>query len=80
MASQESTAEFETEPLLFLDHALKAAGDAFWLPGRKLCLVDPAASKAVLRRGIFGPREAQVRIAWAGRKLLRALISRKEGR
>jgi cytochrome P450 len=90
LASRESTVEFENEPLLFLDHAIQFATDAFWLPGRKLCLVDPAASRAVLtnseglyedradffhtRRGIFGPREAQVRIARAGRALLRSYM------
>ena len=96
MASHGPTAEFETEPLLFLDHAVEAAGAAFWLPGRRLCLVDPAASKAVLangeglyedradffltRRGIFGPREAQVRIARAGRTLLRAYLDANASR
>jgi hypothetical protein len=82
--------DFEEEPLLFLDQAVHAAGDAFWLPRRRLCLADPEASKAVLtnseglyeeradffhtRRGIFGPREAQVRIARAGRTLLRTYL------
>jgi hypothetical protein len=96
LASQEPAVEFDQEPLLFLDRALKAARNAFWLPGRRLCLVEPAASKAVLanseglyedradffhtRRGIFGPREAQVRIARAGRTLLLAYLEANASR
>jgi len=90
LAAPESTVEFEDDPLRFLDQAVQHARDAFWLPGRRLCLVDPEASKAVLangeglyeehgdffhtRRGLFGPREAQVRIARAGRALLRDYV------
>ncbi len=96
MPSPEPTVEFDNEPLLFLDHALEAAAYAFWLPGRRLCVVDPAAARAVLtnseglyedradffhtRRGIFGPREAQVRIARAGRALLRAYLDANASR
>ncbi|HYH99189.1 cytochrome P450 [Hyalangium sp.] len=87
---REPTVEFAKDPLLFLDQAFPAAGDSLWLPGRQLCLSEPAASKAVLsnseglyedhadffysRRGAFGPREAQVRISRASRTLLRAYL------
>jgi hypothetical protein len=90
MAGRETAVEFEEEPLLFLDQALPAMSGAFWLREGRLCLVDPAASKAVLangeglyeeradffhtRRGLFGPRTAQVRIARASRALLRAWL------
>lgn len=96
MSSPESTVDFRDDPLGFLDEAVKSAREAFWLPGRRLCLVDAEASKAVLanseglyeehgdffhtRRGLFGPREAQVRIARAGRALLRDYLTARGGR
>ena len=90
MAERESTVQFDREPLRFLDEAFPAGGDAVWLPGRQLCLSDPAASREVLtngeglyedhsdffrtRRGTFGPRPVQVRIGREARALLRAHI------
>ncbi|HSG38516.1 MAG TPA: cytochrome P450 [Thermoanaerobaculia bacterium] len=88
MASQESRADFHRDPLQFLDQAFPAAGDAVWLPGRRLCLSEAEASRAVLvndedlyedhsdffhtRRGNFGPRSAQVEMGRSARTLLRA--------
>lgn len=77
--------------LTFLDRVYPSSGDAFWLPGRELWVADVAAARAVLsnsdglykehsdffgtRRGTFGPRSAQVRIASAGRALLSANLA-----
>src|SRR4051794_11636664 len=41
MTERESAVEFHRDPLLFLD--LPAARDAVWLPGRQLCVGEPAA-------------------------------------
>ena len=81
---------FHQDPLSFLDRAFPIEGDAFWLPGRQLCLAEPVAARAVLtndqgsyqdhsdffqsRHGTFGPRSAQVQIARASRELLRAHV------
>ncbi len=91
MAEQESVVQFRRDPLLFLDQAFPAAGDAIWLPGRQLCLADPAAARAVLtngeglyeehsdffhtRRGTFGPRSTQVQIGRSARALLNAYLA-----
>ena len=91
MQQRESGAQFHRDPLPFLDQKFQEAGDAFWLPGRQLCLSEPAAARAVLanadnryedhsdfyqtRRGTFGPRSAQVRIDRASRTLLRAYVA-----
>jgi cytochrome P450 len=88
MAKQESVAEFRRDPVGYLDRVFPAAGDAFWLPGRQLCVAEPAMARAVLTngdglyeehsdffhtgRGVFGPRTAQVQIGRAGRTLVRA--------
>lgn len=88
MAQQRPDVQFHRDPLPYLDRSFRAEGDAFWLPGRQLCLAEPAESRAVLanaeglyedhsdffhtRRGTFGPRTAQVRIGRASRTLLRA--------
>ncbi len=90
MAERESTVQFHRDPLLFLDQGFPAAGDAMWLPGRQLCVADAVAGKAVLanaeglyedhsdffhtRRGMFGPRSAQVEIDRAALALLHAHI------
>jgi cytochrome P450 len=86
MTKQDSAAQFHRDPLRFLDQAFSAGSDAGWLPGRQLCIAEPAAAKAVLlnesglyrdhsdffhtRRGVFGPRAAQVRIGRSARALL----------
>jgi len=91
MAAQTSPIQFHRTPLLFLDHAFPAAGDAIWLPGRQLWLAEPAAARAVLtnedhlyqehsdffytRRGIVGPRALQVQIGRSARTLLNAYLS-----
>ena len=91
MAQQRSNVQFHSDPLPFLDQSFQAEGDAFWLPGRQLCLAEPAESRAVLanaeglyedhsdffhtRRGTFGPRSAQVRIGRAARALLRTYVT-----
>ncbi|HZI12207.1 MAG TPA: cytochrome P450 [Myxococcus sp.] len=96
MAGREAGDGFHEDPLRFLDQAFPAAGEAVWLPGRQLCLSEPAASKAVLanaeglyedhsdffhtRRGMFGPREVQVQIGRGARGLLRAYIDAHRGR
>jgi hypothetical protein len=90
MASQESQAEFHRDPLLFLDQAFPAAGDAVWLPERQLCLSEAGASRTVLvndeglyedhsdffhtRRGNFGPRSLQEEMGRSARALLRAYL------
>lgn len=90
MAQRERELEFHKDPLLFLDQALPAAGDAIWLPGRQLLLREAAAARAVLinaeglyedhsdffhtRRGVFGPRSLQVEIGRLSRALLRAYL------
>ena len=89
MTERESAVEFHRDPLLFLD--LPAARDAVWLPGRQLCVGEPAAARAVLtngeglyedhsdffhtRRGTFGPRPAQEQMGRASRALLRAHVA-----
>src|SRR5215203_1776308 len=91
VAQQQSDIRFHQDPLSFLDQTFQATGDAFWLPGRELCLAEPAASRAVLtnaeglyedhsdffhtRRGTFGPRSAQVQIGRAARALLRSYVA-----
>jgi cytochrome P450 len=91
MAERESAVRFHRDPVRFLDQTFPAPGDAAWLPSRQLCLADAAASKAVLanaddlyedhsdffhtRRGLFGPRAAQERIARSSRELLRAYLA-----
>jgi hypothetical protein len=87
MAGRESAVEFHRDPLLFLEQSFPAT-EAIWLPGRQLCLGDPAAARSVLAnreglyedhadffhtpRGTFGPREVQVRIGRSARALLGA--------
>lgn len=88
MVDPESVAEFRRDPVGYLDRVFPAAGDAFWLPGRQLCVAEPALARAVLtndgglyeehsdffhtRRGVFGPRAVQVQIGRSGRTLVRA--------
>lgn len=95
MAGRESAVQFHQDPLRFLDQELSASGDAFWLPGRQLCLAEPAAARAVLindeglyedhsdffhiRRGTFGPRSVQVQIGRSSRELLRAHLAARAG-
>lgn len=90
MAQQRPDVQFHRDPLPFLDQSFQAEGGAFWLPGRQLCLAEPAESRAVLanaeglyedhsdffhtRQGTFGPRTAQVRIGRAARTLLRNFV------
>lgn len=87
MIGRESVAQFRQDPLLFLDQAFADGTDSIWLPGRQLCLGDPAAARDVLtnadelyqdhsdffhtRRGTFGPRAVQVEIGRGARMLLR---------
>jgi cytochrome P450 len=91
MAGQELKVQFHRDPLLFLDQAFPAAGDTLWLPGRQLCVAEPAAARAVLanddglyqehsdffhtRRGTFGPRSVQVQIGRSARSLLNAYLA-----
>ncbi len=95
MAAETLGITFDREPLQFLEHAARSSGDAFWLPGRQLCVVEPAAAKAVLanperlylehsdffhtRRGPFGPRTAQVEIGRSARRLLRSHLESWNG-
>lgn len=85
--------DFRRDPLGYLERTFPAAGDAFWLPGRQLCIAEPAAARAVLanddglyqdhsdffftRRGSFGPRGAQVAIGRATRALLRPFLENR---
>lgn len=82
--------QFLRDPLGAIEEGFATAGDAFWLPGRQLCLADPAAARAVLanpdglyhdtsdffrtRKGTFGPRSAQVEIGKAYRRVLRSRL------
>ena len=95
MVNQEMIAEFRRDPVGCLDRAFPAAGDAFWLPGRQLCVAEPAVARSILingdglyeehadffhtRRGVFGPRPAQIRIGRAARTLLRANLLARAG-
>ncbi len=88
---QEPAIQFHRDPLLFLDQAFPAAGDAVWLPMRQLLLAEPAAARAVLtndkglyedhsdffhtRRGVFGPRSVQEQMGRSSRDLLRAYLA-----
>ncbi|MEA2562728.1 MAG: hypothetical protein QOH06_4232 [Acidobacteriota bacterium] len=90
MLKREMVAEFRRDPVGYLDRTFPAAGDAFWLPGRQLCVADPAVARAVLingdglyeehadffhtRRGVFGPRQAQIQIGRSARTLLRGYL------
>lgn len=90
MVKRESVAEFRRDPVGYLDRVFPDAGDAFWLPGRQLCVAEPAIARAVLtndgglyeehsdffhtRRGVFGSREVQMQIGRAGRALIRAYL------
>jgi cytochrome P450 len=90
MANRETGAQFDREPLAFLDRTFPAAGDAAWLPGRRLCLSEAEVSRAVLtndeglyedhsdffhtRRGNFGPRSLQVEMGRKARALLRTYL------
>src|ERR1700719_4080394 len=96
MTGRKSVAQFRRDPLLFLDQAFAAGGDAIWLPGRQLCLAEPTAARAILgneaglyqehsdffhsRRGPFGPRSVQIAMGRAARSLLRARIAAFAGR
>lgn len=95
MAKIGQARDFSREPLLFLDEAFPAAGDAVWLPGQQLLLSEAAASRAVLtnenglyedhsdffhtRRGNFGTRELQVEMGRSARALLRAYVREHAG-
>ncbi|HEX7182303.1 MAG TPA: cytochrome P450 [Thermoanaerobaculia bacterium] len=90
MGKREPVVQFHRDPLQFLDQKFPAEGDAFWLPGRQLCLAEPVAARAVLtndqglyedrsdffhiKQGTFGPRAVQMQIARASRELLRAHV------
>lgn len=87
----EPVAQFHRDPLQFLDQGFPKSGGALWLPGRQLCVGEPAAARAVLanseglyedhsdffhtRRGTFGPRSAQERIGRSARALLRSHLA-----
>ncbi|HEV2854408.1 MAG TPA: cytochrome P450 [Thermoanaerobaculia bacterium] len=95
MFKRELDAAFHRDPAGYLDRAFPAAGDAFWLPGRQLCVAEPAAARAVLingdglyeehadffhtRRGVFGPRSAQIQIGRSARMLLRSYLRAHAG-
>ena len=77
-------------PLDALRERWRHEGDVFRLPDGATCFVDPVVVKKIfensdhafvdhsdffrLRRGIFGPRPAQVEIGKAGRQFLRASV------
>lgn len=85
-----SDTSFADDPLVYLDEAFPAAGDAVRLPQNRLLLSEAAASRAVLanedglyeehsdffqtRRGVFGPRELQVEIGRSARAFLRSYL------
>jgi Cytochrome P450 len=87
MRDSAAAPSFEKEPLAFLDGLIPTVGDAFWLPGRQLCVAEVQAARAVLAnrerlyeessdfyrtaRGTLGPRVAQVEIARLARRVLR---------
>jgi cytochrome P450 len=90
MLKREMVTEFRRDPIGYLDRVFPAAGDAFWLPGRQLCVAEPAVARAILingdglyeehadffhtRRGVFGPRQAQIQIGRSARTLLRGYL------
>jgi hypothetical protein len=91
IAERTSGIQFDRDPLRFLDQEFQVAGDALWLPGRLLCLAEPVAARVVLtnsegmyeehsdffhsKRGLFGPRSAQVEMGRGARALLRAYLA-----
>lgn len=95
MVNREMIAEFRRDPVGYLDKTFPAAGDAFWLPGRQLCVAEPELARSILtngdglyedhadffhtRRGVFGPRPAQIRIGRSARTLLRAHLQAHAG-
>lgn len=95
MVNREMIAEFRRDPVGYLDRVFPASGDAFWLPGRQLCVADPEVARSVLingeglyedhadffhtRRGVFGPRPAQIEIGRSARTLLRAHLLARAG-
>lgn len=90
-----SRERFLRDPLGCLEAERATHGDAFWLPGRQLCIADPDAAHAVLanrqalyrdtsdffrtRRGTFGPRAAQVEIGQAYRRTLGDRLDESRG-
>jgi cytochrome P450 len=96
MVKREAVAEFRRDPVGYLDRVFPAAGDAFWLPGRQLCVTEPEKARAILingeglyeehsdffhtRRGVFGPREVQIQIGRAGKALVRAHVQARADR
>jgi cytochrome P450 len=88
-------AQFDRDPLLFMDQAFPAPGGAVWVPVGQLLLGDPAAARAVLtndkglyedhsdffhtRRGVFGPRSVQEEIGRSSRTLLRDYLAAHAG-
>lgn len=96
MAERTSIREFRRDPVAYLEASFPARGDAFWLPGRQLCLAEPLLARAVLaddagryhehsdffftRRGLFGPRASQVRIARPSRPFLRDHLKARASR
>ncbi|MFL6201331.1 MAG: cytochrome P450 [Thermoanaerobaculia bacterium] len=90
MFKREMISEFRRDPVGYLDRTFPGAGDAFWLPGRQLCVAEPAVARSVLingdglyeehadffhtRRGVFGPRPAQIQIGRSARTLLRGYL------
>jgi cytochrome P450 len=82
--------QFRHAPLEFLEREFAASGDVVRTGERELCLGDPLAARSVLhnennlyrdhsdffhtRRGLFGPRASQLKIAHHGRRLLRNFL------
>ncbi|WP_199724209.1 cytochrome P450 [Corallococcus sp. AB011P] len=91
MSRQQPQVRFHDDPLLFMEQSLPAGGDALWLPGRQLCVAEPAAAKAVLvnggglyeehadffqtAEGMLGPRAVQQEIGREARSLLKAFLA-----
>lgn len=91
MAEARSSADpgFQDAPLAWLDR-LALQGGAAWAPGRRLCVADAEAGRAVLRNtdglytehtdffgtkaGTFGPRSAQIAMGHEGRALVEARL------
>lgn len=85
-----SAAEFNRDPVGYLNRVFPAAGDAFWLPDGNLCVAEPELARNVLingdglyeehsdffhtKRGVFGPRAVQVQIGRTGKALVRAHV------
>lgn len=87
-------ADFHRDPLRFLERTVPHTGEIVRTGPHEYCVGDPIDARAVLRndagryvdhsdffhtrRGVFGPRSAQLEVRRASRKLLRDFLERRD--